>query len=240
MENHEVISFGDLPVKVLMHCDELTEDELMHYGVLGMKWGVRRYQNKDGSLTNAGKKRYDRLEAELNSLKGARDKPSTPSRREVRAAEKRRKQKVANLEKARKAKAQKQKEAEDAEKEAAKRAKKIEKDKISVDKMTSEEIQAKIDRINLENRLKSLMDEPVKEVPVAKKNRGKEFGDKFKDDLIDKLAKNVAADLVSQTVKAAGAYGINKLMNDLIDDKDKDGNKIVRDYVFSNNKRKDK
>ena len=28
----------------------------MHYGVLGMKWGVRRYQNKDGSLTNKGKK----------------------------------------------------------------------------------------------------------------------------------------------------------------------------------------
>ena len=27
-----------------------------HYGVLGMKWGVRRYQNKDGSLTSAGKK----------------------------------------------------------------------------------------------------------------------------------------------------------------------------------------
>lgn len=32
-------------------------NELMHYGVLGMKWGVRRYQNKDGTLTNAGKKR---------------------------------------------------------------------------------------------------------------------------------------------------------------------------------------
>lgn len=31
-------------------------DELMHYGVLGMKWGVRRYQNRDGSLTKTGKK----------------------------------------------------------------------------------------------------------------------------------------------------------------------------------------
>ena len=36
-----------------------SDDTLTHYGVLGMKWGVRRYQNKDGSLTNAGKKRYD-------------------------------------------------------------------------------------------------------------------------------------------------------------------------------------
>lgn len=35
----------------------LQHEYLMHYGVLGMKWGVRRYQNRDGSLTNTGKKR---------------------------------------------------------------------------------------------------------------------------------------------------------------------------------------
>ena len=33
------------------------EYELYHYGVRGMKWGIRRYQNKDGSLTAAGKKK---------------------------------------------------------------------------------------------------------------------------------------------------------------------------------------
>lgn len=32
--------------------------ELYHHGIKGMKWGVRRYQNKDGSLTAAGKQRY--------------------------------------------------------------------------------------------------------------------------------------------------------------------------------------
>jgi hypothetical protein len=36
-----------------------SEYYLKHYGVKGMKWGVRRYQNKDGTLTPAGKKRYN-------------------------------------------------------------------------------------------------------------------------------------------------------------------------------------
>lgn len=41
-----------------MEVRRLKTDELQHHGILGMKWGIRRYQNKDGSLTEAGKKRY--------------------------------------------------------------------------------------------------------------------------------------------------------------------------------------
>ena len=44
-------------------------NELYHHGILGQKWGVRRYQNKDGTLTEEGKKRYDRDVRENNARK---------------------------------------------------------------------------------------------------------------------------------------------------------------------------
>jgi hypothetical protein len=45
-----------------------SEDELYHHGVKGMKWGVRRYENEDGTLTAAGKKRRDRQIEKISKM----------------------------------------------------------------------------------------------------------------------------------------------------------------------------
>ena len=49
-------------------------DELCHYGIRGMRWGIRRYQNPDETLTEAGRKRISKLHDSNSRLTGRRDK----------------------------------------------------------------------------------------------------------------------------------------------------------------------
>lgn len=60
----------------------MESNTLTHWGVLGMKWGVRRYQNPDGTLTAEGKKHVARSKAE--GEKAASDKKTTVKKQSIK------------------------------------------------------------------------------------------------------------------------------------------------------------
>jgi len=72
IEDQEYIDTGvstEEPIENLYH-DDIVGRTLAHYGILGMKWGVRRFQNPDGTLTPEGKRRYGRgFNRDIESLK---------------------------------------------------------------------------------------------------------------------------------------------------------------------------
>lgn len=64
-------NYGEVKKMNSYYAVPMTSDEIYHHGIIGQKWGVRRYQNPDGSLTPAGEARYlgnKKAERNVNSL----------------------------------------------------------------------------------------------------------------------------------------------------------------------------
>lgn len=171
-------------------------DELQHWGIKNQKWGKRRFQNKDGSLTPAGKERYNKEMAALKAEEKVLKNRQRTAAKLNKLDEKRR-----ELDEMRRSL-----DGDDGNKSDTKRklfGKKSEQKtddvpdskptKKAVKDMTDEEINALMERLNLEKRCNEA---------IRQQNKGKEFV----TDVLKKSGSNVATQLATYAM----GYAINK------------------------------
>lgn len=189
----------------------MENNELMHWGVKGMKWGIRRYQNKDGTLTAAGKKRYiqemERLKKEEKILKNKQRTKAQLDKLEAKRKE------IDDQKKALSSKSAKDKSEHDGlDKKVGKNT-----GKKKIKDMTDEELNAAITRMKLEKSYKELMAEQNANGKDDSSSRGKSFV----KTVWDKSVKPALTEATKDAIKKAISVAVDKKLgvNSSKDDK---------------------
>lgn len=205
-----------------INAKRLPDDELIHYGVKGMKWGVRRTPAQLGHKTIS--KRYKKLKKTLekNKIKRHAEKKKADAEKAV----KRKAVQESKLAKKKATEAKKQAKA-DAEAEA----KKKENIKLAVagkkrmSELSDEELRIATNRLQAEKNYKNLLQE------TGKIRKGQSVMKTFVADPAKKAFFDTSVDLIGQAYKSVGADKVNKWMKQQWPDLD-------LEMVYANNKKK--